>query len=132
MITPRLVNVSVLKVIPARTPLTAGFVIGGTTAKTVLIRAIGPSLAMFGLADFMVDPQLGLFAGGNPIATNDNWGGEPQLAAVSGAVGAFALSSVASRDAVLVATLPPGAYTAQVTASDGGAGTALVEVYEVP
>lgn len=130
--TPRLVNVSVLKQIAARTTLTAGFVIGGTTAKSVLIRAVGPSLATFGVGGFMADPQLALFAGSTQVAGNDNWGGDPQLATSASGVGAFALSGAGSRDAMLLVTLPPGSYTAQVSASDGGAGTALVEVYEVP
>jgi hypothetical protein len=45
-------------------------------------------------------------------------------------VGAFALGA-GSKDAVLLVTLPAGAYTAQVSGVAGG-GIALVEVYEVP
>jgi hypothetical protein len=33
--------------------LTAGFVIGGSGNKLVLIRAVGPSLAIFGLGDLL-------------------------------------------------------------------------------
>jgi hypothetical protein len=133
--TPRLVNVSVLKQISAGTVLTAGFVIGGGggAAKTVLIRAIGPTLAEppFGVGGAMADPKLDLFQGQAVIAANDNWGGDTQLSAVAGAVGAFALGNAASRDAVLLVTLAPGSYTAQVSGVGGG-GMALVEVYEVP
>jgi hypothetical protein len=50
---------------------------------------------------------------------------------VFGSVGAFALATQ-SRDAALVATLPPGSYTAQVSGAGGTTGVALVEVYEVP
>lgn len=133
--TPRLVNVSVLKQISAGTVLTAGFVIGGGggAAKTVLIRAIGPTLAEppFGVGGAMGDPKLELFQGQAVIAANDNWGGDAQLSAVAGTVGAFALGNAASRDAVLLVTLAPGSYTAQVSGVSGG-GLALVEVYEVP
>ncbi|WP_414661321.1 immunoglobulin domain-containing protein [Horticoccus sp. 23ND18S-11] len=133
--TPRLVNVSVLKQIPAGGILTAGFVIGGGSgaAKTVLIRAIGPTLgvAPFNVGGAMADPKLELFSGQAVIAANDNWGGDAQLTAVGGSVGAFALANAASRDAILLVTLAPGSYTAQVSGVGGG-GAALVEVYEVP
>lgn len=133
--TPRLVNVSVLKQIPAGGFLTAGFVIGGGAgaARTVLIRAIGPTLgaAPFNVGGAMADPKLELFRGQSVIAENDNWGGDAQLTTVAGSVGAFALGDPGSRDAVLLVTLPPGGYTAQVSGVNGG-GLALVEVYEVP
>ncbi|MFZ9746166.1 MAG: immunoglobulin domain-containing protein [Opitutaceae bacterium] len=131
--TPRLVNVSVLQPIPAGSILTAGFVLGGNTARTVLVRAMGPSLTPFGLpaAQVLGDPQLALFDGASRrIAGNDNWGGDPQLAAAGEAVGAFRPLAADTTDAMLLLTLPPGSYTAQV--SGPGAGTALVEVYEVP
>jgi sugar lactone lactonase YvrE len=128
--TPRLVNVSVLKHIGSS--LTAGFVIGGASAKTVLIRAIGPGLAAFGLAGTVADPRLELFNGQSAsIGTNDNWGGTAALSAAFTAVGAFALEA-ASRDAALLATLPPGNYTVRVSGVDGTTGVAIVEVYEVP
>jgi hypothetical protein len=50
---------------------------------------------------------------------------------VFGSVGAFALATQ-SRDAAVLATLPPGSYTVQVSGASGGTGVALVEVYEVP
>jgi len=129
--TPRLVNVSVLKHIGSG--LTAGFVIGGSTGKTVLVRAIGPTIgaAPFNVAGAITDPQLTLFSGTTPITSNDNWGGTPALAAAFSQVGAFALPP-ASRDAALVATLQPGSYTVQVTGTGNTTGVAIVEVYEVP
>jgi len=133
--TPRLINVSVLKQIPANELLTAGFVIGGSTAKTVLIRAVGPTLAAapFNIGNAMADPQLALFNGASvQIGANDNWGGDAQLAAVGTGVGAFALSSATSKDAVLLVTLAPGNYTAQARGITGTGGMAIVEVYEVP
>lgn len=100
--TPRLVNVSVLKSIATGTSLTAGFYVGGTTSKTVLIRAIGPTL---GLAPFNTARRIG----------------------------AFAVANGTSRDAMLLITLEPGSYTANVSpAGTTAGGTAIVEVYEVP
>ena len=129
--TPRLVNVSVLKQIGTGATLTAGFVIGGATARTVLVRAVGPALAAFGVGGAMADPKLELFSGQTVIAANDNWGGDAQLTATGTAVGAFGIANAASKDAILLVTLAPGSYTAQVSGVGGG-GTALVEVYEVP
>ncbi len=130
--TPRLVNVSVSKQIDAGSSLTAGFVIGGSTAKTVLVRAIGPGLGVFGVPGVMADPRLDLFnASSVRIASNDNWGGGAQLTAAGGRVGAFEIANKQSTDAMLLVTLVPGNYSAEVRGTNGG-GTALVEVYEVP
>jgi hypothetical protein len=135
--TPRLINVSVLKQINAGTTLTAGFVIGGSTARTVLIRAIGPGLAQFGIGDHLADPTLKLnYTSPTPtvvVAANDNWAGNPAIVAAGGAVGAFAIGNLASQDAMLLATLAPGKYTAEVSpAADSAGGQAIVEIYEVP
>lgn len=129
--TPRLVNVSVLKHLGAK--LTVGFVIDGTAQKKVLIRAVGPTLsgAPFNVAGAVADPQLTLFSGLNSIAGNDNWNGTAELTAAFTQVGAFALPAT-SRDAALLATLSPGAYTVEVAGVNNTTGVAIVEVYEVP
>jgi hypothetical protein len=113
--------------------LVAGFVVGGTTPKQVLIRAIGPSLTQFAIAGALANPQLQLFGGANGnalVASNDNWGGTTPIFNASGAVGAFALSPT-SLDAVILTTLAPGNYTAQVSGVGGTTGVALVELYDV-
>ncbi len=131
--TPRLVNASARTEVGSGSDiLIAGFVIGGNTARTVLLRAVGPTLAVFGVTDTLADPRLQLFSGATMVAENDNWGGDPGLTSVGDSVGAFRLASSTSSDAVILATLPPGSYTAQVSGSNGGTGVALVEVYEVP
>jgi hypothetical protein len=128
--TPRLVNVSVLKTLGAG--MTAGFVIGGGSARTVLVRAIGPTLKKaFGVSGSDDDPRLTLYSGETKLASNDNWGGGAALKAAFNAVGAFALSD-GSNDAALIATLPPGNYTVQVVGDKSAGGVALVEIYEVP
>jgi cyclophilin family peptidyl-prolyl cis-trans isomerase len=130
--TPRLINVSVRQSISETSKLVAGFVIGGTTARTVLIRAIGPGLAVFGVPETMPDPGLKLLSTNSTlIGANDNWGGTAQLTAASAAVGAFAVTNPSSNDAMLLITLPAGEYTTEVTGKGAG-GAALVEVYEVP
>ncbi len=111
--------------------LIAGFVVGGEGARTVLVRAIGPGLAAFGVTGFLVDPRLDVYRGTTVLQTNDNWGGAAALSAAFARVGAFALPAN-SRDAVLQLTLQPGAYSAQISGIGGATGEALVEVYEVP
>lgn len=129
--TPRLVNVSVLKSIGSG--LTVGFNIAGTAPKAVLIRAIGPTLAGFGVSSPVVDPRLQLFRSGatQPLAANDDWLGTPELAAAFRNVGAFELA-LTSKDAALLTTLAPGGYSVLVVGTTSDPGSALVEVYEVP
>ncbi|MBI5689643.1 MAG: PD40 domain-containing protein [Verrucomicrobia bacterium] len=110
--------------------LIAGFVVAGDTPKQVLIRAIGPSLTAFGVTGALTDPQLQLFSGNTQTAFNDNWGGAAAISTASNQVGAFALNPT-SRDAAILATLPPGSYTAQVSGVGGATGVALVELYDV-
>ncbi len=112
-----------------------GFNVGAGSNKTVLIRATGPALAGFGVPGTLTDPKLELYSGQNKIAENDNWGtpvgsATPITAATFTSVGAFQLTA-GSRDSALLATLAPGAYTAQVSGINNGTGVALIEVYEV-
>ncbi len=118
--------------------LIAGFVINGTAPKKVLIRAMGPGLAGLGVGGTLADPFLSVqrLVSNNAtvIRENDNWetGNDPSLVVAAAAeVGAFPLVS-GSKDAVILATLPPGTYSAQVSGVGGTTGIALVEVYEVP
>lgn len=128
--TPRLVNVSARnRVGTGDDILIAGFTVGGTGTMRLLIRAVGPKLATFGVGDVLVDPKLEIYSSaGVKLTENDNWAGT--LAATFTAVGAFALDP-ASRDAALLTELPVGSYTAQVSGIAGGVGEALVEIYEV-
>jgi hypothetical protein len=132
---PRLVNVSVLKQIATGDKLTAGFVIGGSTAKTVLIRAIGPGVAVppFNVTGTIADPQLTVFnISSVAIASNDNWGGNATLVSAVSSVGAFQVADASSTDAMLLITLPPGNYSAQVGGANNAGGSVIVEVYDVP
>jgi hypothetical protein len=132
--TARLVNASArTQVGTGANVLIAGFTIAGAAAKTVLIRAVGPTLANFGVVGSLADPTLTVLSSRGPLATNDNWstGSGAAVAQAAGAVGAFALPS-GSLDAALLLSLAPGSYTAQVAGVRDTAGVALVEVYDVP
>ena len=66
LLSPRLINLSArAQVGKGNNILVAGFVIGGSTSKTVLIRASGPALGAFGLSGTLADPQLQLFRCGS-------------------------------------------------------------------
>jgi hypothetical protein len=100
----------------------------------LLIRAVGPTLAGFGVSGVLADPTITLYRDATPLATNDNWSSAANAAEIvstSVAVGAFALPS-GSRDAALLTTLTPGSYTAVVSGVAATTGTALVELYVVP
>ncbi len=130
---PRLVNISArAKAGTGSGVLIVGFVVGGSTSKTVLVRASGPALVPFGVTGALPDPQLQLNGSGGVLATNNGWGGDPEIAATAAAVGAFSWTDPSSPDSALLITLPPGAYTAVVSGASGDTGVALVEVYEVP
>lgn len=131
--TPRLVNFSVIGNVG--TSVTLGFALGGNSSKTVLARAVGPSLgiAPFNLPGVMADPKIELLAeDGKKVGSNDNWEGTAALASVFSQTGAFSIPAN-SKDAALVATLTPGSYSVVVTPVAGTAsGTAILEIYEVP
>ena len=132
--TPRLVNLSArVQVGTGGNILIAGFVIAGSTSKTVLVRASGPALIPFGVAGTLSDPKLQILNQESSIvASNNGWGADPQIAAAAASVGAFGWGESATPDSAILITLPPGAYTAQVSGATGDTGVALVEIYEVP
>ena len=111
--------------------LIAGFYVAGSGTKRLLVRAVGPGLAQFGVTGALADPRLEIFdREGNSLGENDTW--DRALAATFASVAAFSLP-LASRDAGLVVTLAAGrGYTAQVSGVNNGTGEALVEIYELP
>lgn len=109
-----------------------GFVVAGNTPKRVLIRAVGPTLGAFGVSGTLDDPQLELFKNGVRVGLNDNWEGDAALSETFASVGAFGLADANSKDAVMLVTLEPGAYTVVASGVGGSTGIALVEVYDVP
>jgi hypothetical protein len=131
----RLINVSArMNVTTGEGTLIAGFIIAGDVPKTVLIRGIGPTLTQFDVTGVLADPQISVYANSTLIDSNDNWGtgtsSTAEVIAASVQVGAFALP-IGSKDAALLLTLQPGAYTVVVTGVANTTGIALVEVYDV-
>jgi hypothetical protein len=112
--------------------LITGFALGGgAEAKPLLVRVVGPTLAAFGVEGVLANPGVEIAPlGAARVVGNDDWGGTAALRTAFASVGAFPLADAASRDAALVFSPRPGAYTATVTGAEAGSGVALVEVYD--
>lgn len=108
--------------------LVAGFVIRGTGTKPLLVRAVGPTLANFGVANPLADPFLSVLSSTGVVATNNDWGNAAPLTAAAAQTGAFALNA-GSRDAAALIAVGPGSYTAVVDGTDTP-GAALIELYD--
>lgn len=118
-----------------RAPLTAGFVITGEAPRRVLVRAAGPALASFGFAAPLGDPMLAVIRDGWAVGENDDWqlsgDTEAEIASAATQAGAFPFPR-GGKDAAVILTLNPGACSAVVSGVGEAAGTAFVEVYELP
>lgn len=130
----RLVNVSTRAFVgTGEQVLIPGFVVSGQGTMKILIRAVGPGLAAFGVSGTLADPQMTLFRGTTTVASNDNWSSAANATDIATAAtnsGAFALAG-GSRDAALLVELAAGAYTVSVAGVGATNGTALVELYVV-
>ena len=110
-----------------------GLVVTGRSARTYLIRAVGPGLADFGVAGVLARPSLVVMRDAAPLAANERWETAAEPAALVDAAtrtGAFALKSGNADSAVLV-TLEPGPYTVLLSGVNSTTGNCLVEIYEV-
>lgn len=134
----RLINLSALSRVSSDRKLTAGFVIAGNSPKRVLIRAVGPSLANYGIpSGYLADPKLEVFrigkSGATLLSANDNWGTPTAYADVTAATeksGAGLILTESSKDAAVALVLAPGMYTVEMSSADGQPGKGLIEVYE--
>jgi hypothetical protein len=106
-----------------------GFVINGTANKTVLLRAIGPSLSNppFNLANTLQDPMISLFnSSGGKIISNDNWADASNAQSILSA-----LQPTNNSESAILISLAPGAYTAIVSGVNNGTGIGLIEVFDL-
>src|SRR5438270_11289444 len=107
--------------------LIAGFIISGSQPKKVIVRALGPTLGTLGVSGVLADPIIVVVNSSKVVvASNDDWRStqEAQIAA----------SGFAPRnnlESAIIATLPPGSYSAVVSGKNGGTGIGLVDVYEL-
>ncbi len=115
-----------------------GFVITGNLPKTVMIRAVGPSLANMGLSpgDVLADPEFTVHdarKGNAVIASCDNWGDNSNASDIvmtAARVGATPFAAGDTKSAALLLTLNPGVYTFVIGGKNGSAGVVLTEIYD--
>lgn len=121
-----LVNVSTrARVTNGEDVLIGGFIISGDTPRTVVLRGLGPSLTRSGVANAAADPVLRLFdSTGATLASNDDWDANDPAIVASG------LAPAETSESMIIATLPPGAYTASLETKDSP-GVALFELYQL-
>ncbi len=135
--TPGLLNVSTrLQVGLTDRVAIGGFIVGGTGAKKILVRALGPSLGQSGLVGLLADPFLELHdQTGAVIGTNDNWEttqlGGVIVADQQQAIRDTTIPPTDPAEAAIVADLNPGTYTAVVRGASNGTGLGLAEIYDL-
>ena len=107
--------------------LIGGFIVGNGGSDTVVVRAIGPSLADAGIGNPLADPTLDLYDGnGALIVSDDNW-----RDAQESLIQSTGLAPTNDAESAIIRSLVPGNYTAVVRGADGGTGVALVEIYNL-
>ena len=108
--------------------LIAGFIVSGDEDKTIVLRALGPSLSTAGVSDALPDPIITLFdASGAMIATNDDWESDARANEIASA----GLAPASNLESATVQTLTPGAYTAVVRGKADAGGIGLVDAYDL-
>ena len=113
----------------------AGFIVQGSSQKTVLIRVLGPSLTQFGVPDVLANPQLELHDVNSLIGMNNDW----QTTQIGGVITSDQVAEIRNSglapsdplESALIATLPPGNYTAIVSGVNNTTGNGLGEVYDL-
>ena len=110
--------------------LIGGIIISGNDPTRVVLRAIGPSLAVSGITGILADPTLELHdSAGAVITFNDNWqdnSTEDQMVLTDNN-----LAPMDDLESAIVATLDPGAYTVIVRGAADTTGVGLVEAYDI-
>ena len=124
---PKFVNMSTRGSVGTRDNiLISGFIVGDVGSSTVVVRALGPTLASYGVSGVLSDPTLTICdSTGSAIASNDNW--QDNINAID--IQKNGLAPPNASESALVLHLPAGAYTAVVRGADNGTGVALAEVY---
>jgi hypothetical protein len=111
--------------------LIPGMVFKGPDKTKIVLRGLGPALAGVGVPGTLSDPEIVIYSGANPIATNDDWGDAPQdLAPYFQQVGLSALAN-GSKDAAAYLEFNPGVYTMHFRGINGAEGIGLAEVFVV-
>jgi sugar lactone lactonase YvrE len=125
----KLLNISARSFLPAGDVAIAGFVVGGNgpVGTSILVRALGPSLAAFGVTNPQPDPVIELRdASGTLLASNNDWR-DSQADAITGTT----LAPSNDKESAILTSLHGGAFTAIVGSATGASGTVVLEVYNL-
>lgn len=120
------------RIAPGDLPLIMGLIIGGDTATDVLIRAVGPSLARYGVPDPAPRTKLTVFRGAERVVSASRTSYTAPVAQVTPRVGAFPLDERSrTSEAQVLLQLPPGIYTVHIELPEDATtgGTVLGEIY---
>jgi N-acetylneuraminic acid mutarotase len=136
-VSPRLANTSTRAFVQTGDNVViGGFIVQGTQTKRVIVRAIGPELAQYGVPNALADPTLELHDGtGTLIASNNNWA----TTIIGGIITANQVHDIQTSgyapgnefESAIIADLAPGNYTAIVRGVNDMTGVTLVEVYDL-
>ena len=125
---PNLVNLSTRAFIgTGEEVMIGGFIIQGSQPATVILRAIGNSLAASGVAGPNEDPMIELRSSSGQLQFNDDWVDGTN----STTIASYGLDPTGSREAAVIATLQPGSYTVVVRGYEDVTGIGLVELYDL-
>ncbi len=130
----RLVNLSTRGAVGnGANALLIGFNVAGTQPKRLLIRGVGPGLAVFGVSGVVAKPVLSIYRGTTLVAQNTGWSTSADAPAITtAATEAATFPLAAGADSAVIVNLGNGLYTAQLTSADAAGGTGLIEIYELP
>lgn len=104
-----------------------GFIITGSSAKKVIVRAAGPSLTQYGVPGALSDPTIALYnSAGTQLASNDNWRDSQQSE-----IAATSMQPSNNLESAIVRTLNPGTYTVIMNGKNGATGVGLAEIFDL-
>jgi hypothetical protein len=120
------VNFSTRGPVGTASPLIGGFVVQGNKPVQVLVRATGPSLANYGVANPVPGTTMTVYSGMNVVASNAGWQSTQQTA-----IQATGFAPASPLEAAVLMTVAPGAYTVVVEGANGSSGTGLIETFVI-
>lgn len=109
--------------------LITGLMIKGGEPRSVVLRALGPSMSRAGVQQPAVNPKIEVFSGSERIATNNDWKTNARATTLAEAYPTLVPQD--DREAALLLTLMPGTYTLHGTNEDGSEGVVLLEAYDI-
>ena len=106
----------------------AGCIVGGSASKSLVVRALGPSLFNHGVSDALGNPRLGFFnANGAVVSANEDWQQGPDATAIQN----LGLAPESPLEAAVLVTLTPGAYTGIESPAPQDSGVGLIEIFDL-